>query len=76
MASVNIGSAENFTPSDSSVSRFNMFMVTGTPGDVSIDQEGGNNVVLQSVPLNVWIPVGKAVRIKSTGTTATGFLVV
>ena len=70
------GSAENFTPSDSTVSSFEMFMVTGTSGTVVIDQKGGNTLTLTGVPTNVWMPCGAAVRIKATGTTATGFIVV
>ncbi len=76
MANVNIGSTRNFTPDDATVDQFTMILVTTTSGDVSIDQEGGNNIVLSSVPTGVWIPVGKAIRIKATGTTAAGFLVV
>jgi len=76
MANINIGTTRNFTPSDSTVSAFTMILITGDAGNVSIDQEGGNNVVMTAVPAAVWIPVGNATRIKATGTTATGFLVV
>jgi len=75
MANMNMGTTRNFTASNTTVDSFNMVMVTTTSGAVSIDQAGGNNVVMSAVPVGVWIPVGNAIRIKSTGTTAAGFLV-
>lgn len=76
MANINIGSTKDFTPDDSTVDSFTMMLVTGAAGDVVLDQVGGNEVTLTAVPVGVWIPVGDAIRIKATGTTATGFLVV
>ena len=76
MANINMGTTHDFTPSDSTVDTFNMLIVTGATGDVVIDQQGGNEITLTAVPVGVWIPVGRAIRIKATGTTATGFLVV
>lgn len=73
---INLGTAHDFTPSDSAVDNFNMFMVTGTSGAVVIDQVGGNSLTLANVPTGQWIPCGEAIRIKSTGTDATGFMVV
>ncbi len=75
----NIGTARNFIPSDDDSiegqATFNMFTV-GTSGDVSLVQEGGNQITLTGVPAGLWIPCGKAIMIKDSGTSATDFLVV
>ena len=74
MASFNFGTTRNFTPSDVTEDSFNM-LLAGSPGDVVIDQVGGDQVTLTNIPINVWIPVGNAIRIRATGTTAASFMV-
>ena len=68
--------SRNFTPSDITPDNIQGFLITTTAGDVAIDYDGGNSAVLTAVPTGVWIPTGNAIRIKATGTTAVGFLVV
>lgn len=72
--SSNIGTARDITKSDTPNDRFNMVMVTTTSGSLNFDQEGGNNIVLASVPIGVWIPVGTATNIR-TASTAVGLMV-
>lgn len=72
--SSNIGTARDITQSDTPNDRFNMVMVTTTSGSLDFDQEGGNNIVLASVPVGVWIPVGTALNIR-TSSTAVGLMV-
>ena len=67
--------SRNFTPSNTTNDNFEMFMITTTAGNVAIDYEGGNSEILLAVPVGVWIPCGNAIRIKSTGTNGSGFLV-
>lgn len=72
--SENIGTAHNITKSNTPNDRFNMVMVTTTTGTLDVDQEGGNNVVITSVPVGIWIPIGNGINIR-TASTAVGILV-
>mgnify|MGYP003663230672 FL=1 len=71
--SINLGTTRDVVKSDTPNDRFNMVMVT-TTGTLDFDQEGGNNIVLASVPSGVWVPVGNATNIR-TASTATGVMV-
>lgn len=75
MANFDMGSARDLAQSDTANDKFNWLMVVTTAGSVDYDQEGGNNIVLTSVPTGVWIPVGKATNV-NTASTAAGLIVV
>jgi hypothetical protein len=77
MANSSLGLSRNVTPNDgTSLPEFNMFMVVTTAGDVSVEFASGQNHTISSVPIGVWMPCGDAVKIRDTGTTAVGIIVV
>lgn len=72
---VNLGTTRDIVKSDTPNDQFNMVMVTTTSGSISYDQIGGNTIVLASVPVGIWVPVGNATNI-NTASTALGLMVV
>lgn len=77
MANSSLGLGKNVTPNDSTpLPEFNWFMVVTTAGNVSVEFADGNNHTISSVPVGVWMPCGNAVKVRSTGTTAVGIIVV
>ena len=75
MANFDMGRSHDAVQSDTPNDHFNWILVT-TAGAVAILDVGGDTNVLADVPAATWIPVGDAVAVKSTGTTATGIMVV
>lgn len=69
-----ITTSRNITPSDVSTQHFGWVMVTDVAGSVVYENEGGNIITLANVPVGVWMPVGNAVKIR-TSSTAVGFIV-
>lgn len=69
-----IGTSRNISTSNTPNDRFSWVLVVTTAGSLVLDQEGGNEITLASVPVNVWMPVGKCTNIKTTSTAA-GFIV-
>lgn len=74
MAIVNFGTTNDLAKSDTANAKFNWLMVVTSPGAVVYNQKGGNEITLASVPVGVWIPVGKALNVK-VASTAVGFMV-
>ena len=76
MAGYNFWQAFDITIDDSTDEgrTFNWIMVTDVPGDVTYVSEGGKTYLISNCPINVWVPVGLAVRINDTNTTPTAIL--
>lgn len=53
---------------------FSWVMVTGTAGSVIVNQVGGNQTTLASVPIGVWVPVGQGTNVR-IASTAVGIMV-
>lgn len=76
MANSNLGLSRDLAKSDTANDPgFNWLMVTGTAGSIVLNTAGGDEKTLSSVPLNVWIPVGRSFNVK-TASTAVGIMVV
>lgn len=68
------GATRDLSQSDTANDDFSWLMVVTTAGSVIVDQIGGNTTTLASVPVGVWLPVGRATNVR-TASTAVGIVV-
>lgn len=67
--------AKQVTPSDDTVVHFGYLVVMGNSGNVAVRRADGSVTTYTGLLSGVWIPVGNAVGVNATGTTATNILV-
>lgn len=65
--------AESITPSDTGAIASARGLFVGTGGDVKVDMEAGTTITFSNVISGTLLPV-KAIRVYSTGTTASNIV--